>query len=238
MEDLRTTANLIEAFESGNPVAVLSRIELDEMFQAGAPAQLWLELGREDADDVRLLSVDLSTSDIEHMLARATGDDVLLALDGFALHGLFDDAEVEAHGFRGALAVAVVAGAIAAPAATAANPLVSTASNHVAACPGCEACGREGPGVGCVEPCREPPGLARSGREAAGLAGGVEGSRREAGRRQGPDFESTALEAAGLEGGSEGPDQQDPRHQGERPAAVDAEEPLSRSAAGPHRARS
>jgi hypothetical protein len=133
MEDLRTTANLIEAFESGNPVAVLSRIELDEMFQAGAPAQLWLELGREDEDDVRLLSVDLSTSDIEHMLARATGDDVLLALDGFALHGLFDDAEVEAHGFRGALAVAVVAGAIAAPAATAANPLVSTASNHVAA---------------------------------------------------------------------------------------------------------
>jgi hypothetical protein len=133
MEDLRTTANLLEAFENGNPVAVLSRSELDEMFKAGAPAQLWLELGREEDDDVRLLSVDLSTADIEQMLERATGDDVLLALDGFALHGLFDDAEVEAHGLRGALAIAVVAGAIAAPAATAANPLVSTASNHVAA---------------------------------------------------------------------------------------------------------
>lgn len=128
MEDLRTTANLIEAFENGNPVAVLSRRELDEMFETGEPAQLWLELGREEDDDVRLLSVDLSTTDIEQMLERSTGDDVLLALDGSALHGLFDDAEVEAHGFRGALAVAVVAGAIAAPTAAAANPLATTAS--------------------------------------------------------------------------------------------------------------
>ena len=133
MEDLRTSANLIEAFENGNPVAVLPRRELDEMFEAGEPAQLWLELGRDEDDDIRLLSVDLSTSDIEQMLERSTGDDVLLALDGSALHGLFDDAEVEAHGLRGALAIAVVAGAIAAPAATAASPLVSTASAHGAA---------------------------------------------------------------------------------------------------------
>ena len=132
MEDLRTTANLIDAFENGNPVAVLSRVELDEMLATGEPAQLWLELGRENDDDIRLLSVDLSTADMEQMLGRSTGDDVLLALDGYALHGLFDDADVEAHGLRGALAVAVVAGAIAAPAGMAANPLVSTASNHVA----------------------------------------------------------------------------------------------------------
>ena len=133
MEDLRTTANLLEVFENGNPVAILSRRELDSMFKRGEPAQLWLELGREDDDDVRLVSVDLSTTDIAQMLERSTGDDVLLALDGSALHGLFDDAEVEAHGFRGALAIAVVAGAIAAPAGMAANPLVSTASGHGAA---------------------------------------------------------------------------------------------------------
>jgi hypothetical protein len=133
MEDLRTTANLIEAFDNGNPVAVLPRRELDEMFETGEPAQLWLELGREEDDDVRLLAVDLSTADIEQMLERSSGDDVLLALDGSALHGLFDDAEVEAHGLRGALAIAVVAGAIAAPAATAANPLASTSSGHLPA---------------------------------------------------------------------------------------------------------
>jgi hypothetical protein len=133
MEDLRTTANLIEAFENGNPVAVLSRGELDDIFETGEPAQLWLELGREEDDDVRLLAVDLSTADIAQMLERSTGEDVMLALDGSALNGLFDDAEVEAHGLRGALAVAVVAGAIAAPAATAANPLVSTASGHLPA---------------------------------------------------------------------------------------------------------
>jgi hypothetical protein len=133
MDDLRTTANLIDAFENGNPVAVLSRRELDDMLATGEPAQLWLELGREDDDDIRLLSVDLSTADMEQMLGRSTGDDVLLALDGYALHGLFDEADVEAHGLRGALAVAVVAGAIAAPAGMAANPLVSTASDRVAA---------------------------------------------------------------------------------------------------------
>ena len=231
MEDLRTSANLIEAFENGNPVAVLPRRDLDEMFESGEPAQLWLELGREEDDDVRLLSVDLSTADIEQMLERSTGEDVLLALDGSALQGLFDDAEVEAHGLRSALAVAVVAGAIAAPAATAANPLVSTASGHGAAClaragrePGC----REGPGVGGLESRREQPGFARPGREAAGVAGCVARSRGEAGGRQGPDRQDT-----GLEGGCEGADQQDPRRQGERPAFAVAEEPLSLVAAGP-----
>ncbi len=128
MQELRTKANLIDAFENGNPVAVLPRRELDSMLSAGEWAQLWLEIGREDAEDIRLVSVDLTTSDLEEILGRSTGDDVVLALDGYALHGLFDDAEVEAHGFRGALAVAVVAGAIAAPAGNAAN-LVSAASN-------------------------------------------------------------------------------------------------------------
>ena len=128
MQELRTKANLIDAFENGNPVAVLPRRELDSMLSAGEWAQLWLEIGRDDGEDIRLVSVDLTTDDLEDILGRSTGDDVVLALDGYALHGLFDDAEVEAHGFRGALAVAVVAGAIAAPAGNAAN-LVSSASN-------------------------------------------------------------------------------------------------------------
>lgn len=129
MEELRTTANLIDAFENGNPVAVLPRRELDEVFAAGEPAQLWLELGREGDEDVRLLSIDLTSADIEEMLGRSTGDDVLVALDGYALHGLFEDPDVEAHGLRSALAIAVVAGAVAAPAGLAANPQVSAASN-------------------------------------------------------------------------------------------------------------
>jgi hypothetical protein len=56
------------------------------------------------------------------MLRLATGDDVVLALDGETAAGLLDDPDVEAHGLRGALAIAVATAAIAAPAGLAATP--------------------------------------------------------------------------------------------------------------------
>ena len=130
MHELSTTANLVEGIlNGGSPVAVLSRNELAAALESGEPTELWLEIGREDADDVRLMSLDVTPGDLEKMLTRSTGDDVLLALDGYALHGLFDDSDVEAHGLRGALAVAVVAGAIAAPSSLAATPQASTAAS-------------------------------------------------------------------------------------------------------------
>jgi hypothetical protein len=130
MHELTTTANLVEGIlNGGSPVAVLSRDELAAALETGEPTQLWLEIGREDAEDVRLVSLDVTRGDLEKMLSRSTGDDVLLALDGYALHGLFDDPDVEAHGLRGALAVAVVAGAIAAPSSIAATPQATTAAS-------------------------------------------------------------------------------------------------------------
>lgn len=131
MRELTTSANLVDggSFDDQGPVAVLSRRELDAVLEVGEPAQLWLELGRDDSDDTRLLSLDLATTDIEAMLGRSSGDDVYLALDGDALWAIFEDPEVEAHGLRGAVAIAVVAGAIAAPAGLAANPQVSTAAS-------------------------------------------------------------------------------------------------------------
>jgi hypothetical protein len=129
MRELTTAANLVDSgsFDDESPVAVLSRSELDAVQEVGGPAQLWLELGRDD--DTTLLSLDLSATDIEAMLERSAGDEVYLAFDGDALYALFDDPEVEAHGLRGALAIAVVAGAIAAPAGLAATPQISAAAN-------------------------------------------------------------------------------------------------------------
>ena len=121
MHELSTTANLVEGIlNGGSPVAVLSRNELAAALESGEPTELWLEIGREDADDVRLMSLDVTPGDLEKMLTRSTGDDVLLALDGYALHGLFEDSDVEAHGLRGA---------IAAPSSLAATPQASTAAS-------------------------------------------------------------------------------------------------------------
>jgi len=132
MHEVTTAANLIEGIlNGGSPVAVFPRREIAAALETGEQAQLWLELGREEDDDIRLLSLDVTPADLEKMLDRSNGDDILLALDGYALHGLFDDPDVEAHGLRGSLAVAVVAGAIAAPAGLAAPPQTSAAKPQV-----------------------------------------------------------------------------------------------------------
>jgi hypothetical protein len=124
-----TTANLVEykALEGGGSVtAVLPRSDLESALESDSPG-LWFELGYEDEDAGRL-TIDLAPAEIEEILRLAEGDDVVLALDGNWMNSAFDDADVEAHGLRGALAIAVVAGAIAAPAGMAATPQVSGAA--------------------------------------------------------------------------------------------------------------
>jgi hypothetical protein len=124
-----TTANLVEytALEGGGTVtAVLPRSDLESALESDSPG-LWFELGYEDEDAGRL-TIDLAPDEIQQILQIAEGDDVVLALDGNWMNSAFDDADVEAHGLRGALAIAVVAGAIAAPAGMAATPQVSGAA--------------------------------------------------------------------------------------------------------------
>ena len=124
MQELTTTATLVDygTLEGGSPItAVLARSELEAALSADDSPQLWFELEL-DEEDTKLLTVDLDTAALEQMLRRSTGDDVMLALDGGAVAGLFDDPDVEAHGLRGALAIAVTTAAIVAPTSLAASP--------------------------------------------------------------------------------------------------------------------
>ena len=67
------------------------------------------------------LAIDLSAADLDEILRLSSGDDVALTLDGDGVAGLFDDPDVEAHGLKGAIAIAVTSAAILAPAGHAAT---------------------------------------------------------------------------------------------------------------------
>jgi hypothetical protein len=101
---------------------IVARSVLEAALQENEPAELWFELASEDGEDVGRLSVDLSPTDIEELLGISPEDEIALSLDGEAVESLFSDADVEAHGLRGAIAVAVTSAAILAPAGQAALP--------------------------------------------------------------------------------------------------------------------
>src|SRR5918994_5498698 len=94
---------------------IVARSVLEAALQEEEPAELWFELAREDGKDVNRLSIDLSYSDIEQLLSLSSEDEIALSLDGEAVESLFDDADVEAHGMKGAIAVAVTSAALLAP---------------------------------------------------------------------------------------------------------------------------
>lgn len=123
MQELTTTANLVEyeALDDGRSItAVLERSELEAALHADESARLWVDLGSEGDDETFRLTIDVTASELEEMLRRSTGDEFMLALDADAVAGLFDDPDFEAHGMRGALAIAVATAAVAAPAGQAA----------------------------------------------------------------------------------------------------------------------
>ena len=94
---------------------IVARSVLEAALQEEEPAELWFELARENGKDVNRLSIDLSYSDIEQLLSLSSEDEIALSLDGEAVESLFDDADVEAHGMKGAIAVAVTSAALLAP---------------------------------------------------------------------------------------------------------------------------
>jgi hypothetical protein len=123
MQQVTTHASVVQGDALDEQfVVTFSRRELETLRDSGDPAQLWLELEREGNGGPKRLAIDLTATDIEQLLQHPNGDDLLIALDGYALNGLFDDAEVEAHGLRSAVAIAVIAAAAAAPAGLAATP--------------------------------------------------------------------------------------------------------------------
>jgi hypothetical protein len=125
MLELTTTGRLVEyeALEDRSELAaVLARKELEAAAQSGESAQLWLELGRLDDEETARVSVELSPAQLNEILTRAGGSDVAFLFDDEALASAFEDADVEAHGLRTALAIATVSAAVLAPTSMAAVP--------------------------------------------------------------------------------------------------------------------
>lgn len=121
MPELTTTATFTAArFDEDALTTIVARSVLEAALADGEGAELWFDIG--NAEETSRLAIDLSTADLEEMLRLADGNDVALTLDGEYVSGLFDDADVEAHGMRGAIAIAVTSAALLAPAAQAAVP--------------------------------------------------------------------------------------------------------------------
>ncbi len=119
---VQTRATLVEPGTLDDSfTAVISRQEL-EAAATGDSGELWFEIGTDGSDDVARLSVELAYKDIEAILRLSAEDEIFVTLDGDAIGSLFADPDVEAHGLRGALAIAVTSAAILAPATQAAVP--------------------------------------------------------------------------------------------------------------------
>jgi hypothetical protein len=121
MPQLETTATFSGREADDDALTtIVARSVLEAALREDVEAELWFDVQRGD-ESVRL-TVDLSTTDLEEMLRLAGSDDILLALDGEAVEGLFGDPDVEGHGLKGALAIAVSSAAILAPEGRAALP--------------------------------------------------------------------------------------------------------------------
>jgi len=122
MQQLTTTATFTDRqLDDDVLTTIVARSVLEAALAEDEKAELWFEIGRED-DETTRLAIDLSASDLEEILQLSSGDDVALTLDGDGVAGLFDDPDVEAHGIKGAIAIAVTSAAILAPAGHAAVP--------------------------------------------------------------------------------------------------------------------
>jgi hypothetical protein len=130
MPQLKTTATFSgREVEDEALTTIVARSVLEAALREGEETELWFDLER--GGETARLAVDVSTTDLEEILRLGGSDDVLLALDGETVEGLFGDPDVEAHGFKGALAIAVTSAAILAPAGEAALPQTAQASATV-----------------------------------------------------------------------------------------------------------
>jgi len=121
MQQLTTTATITDGkFDDEALTTIVARSVLEAALADDEKAQLWFELAGDD-HEVKRLEIDLSAADLEEILRRSSDDDVALTFSGDDVAGLFEDADVEAHGLRGAIAIAVTTAAILAPAGHAAT---------------------------------------------------------------------------------------------------------------------
>jgi hypothetical protein len=129
MRAVMATANLVgfEALDNSQTMtAVLPRSDLEAAAHADDPLGLWFDVAEESHDEALRLSVEMSSADVRDALRQSTGGEIVLAVDAKPLAELYGDSEVEAHGMRGALAIAVTVAAVAAPTGVGANREVAS----------------------------------------------------------------------------------------------------------------
>jgi len=118
MLEITRTASFTDEQPDEALTAIVARSVLEAALAEDEPGQLWFEV--ESDDDSRRVAIDMSTADLEELLRLAGNDDVVLSLDAEDVESLFDDPEVEGHGLKGAIAIAVTSAALLAPAGQAA----------------------------------------------------------------------------------------------------------------------
>ena len=118
MLEVTRTATFTDARPDEALTTIVARSVLEAALADEEPGQLWFEV--ESEDDSRRLAIDISTADLEELLRLSGSDDVALTLDADEVEGLFDDPDVEGHGMKGAIAIAVTSAALLAPAGQAA----------------------------------------------------------------------------------------------------------------------
>ena len=118
MLEITRTATFTDAQPDEALTTIVARSVLEAALAEDEPGQLWFEI--ESDDDSRVVAIDMSTADLEELLRLAGSDDVALTLDVDDVEGLFDDPDVEGHGMKGAIAIAVTSAALLAPAGQAA----------------------------------------------------------------------------------------------------------------------
>jgi hypothetical protein len=131
MQQLTTTATFTDRqLDDDSLTTIVARSVLEAALAAeDDTAELWFEIGRDDDAETTRLAIDLSPTDLEEILGLSGEADVAFSLDGDDVAALFDSPDVEAHGLRGAIAVAVTSAAILAPAGEAAvTQSIGTAS--------------------------------------------------------------------------------------------------------------
>jgi hypothetical protein len=123
MPELTTTATFTGGkLDDEALTTIVARSVLEAALAEDEGAELWFDVGRDGDDETTRLAVDLSAADLEQILRLSGDGDIALTLDGDYVSGLFDDPDVEGHGFRGAIAIAVTGAALLAPATQAAVP--------------------------------------------------------------------------------------------------------------------
>ena len=121
MQQLTRTATFTDdRIDDEALTTIVARSVLEAALAEDEKAQLWFELAQGD-EETRRLAIDLSGADLEEILSLSGDADIALTLDGEDVASLFDDDEVEAHGMRAAIAIAVTSAAVLVPAGHAAT---------------------------------------------------------------------------------------------------------------------